>query len=149
MTNKKKVNITIDEDIWELAKTKLPTSRSQFIENQIRLALQNESDEAKLIKEISQLQDEINVKQARLCQLREQKRQQNTNTKDNIKIKEILTRFHKARGFVAENQLRQLSKTQDIDYDIIYNLAVSMNIPIRTYYEPEHETRKRNGGSLK
>lgn len=145
---KKTVTFTIDDNLWELAKNKLPTSRSQFIENQIRLAVEKESDEAKLIHEISKLQDEINVKQSQLCQIREQKRLQQT-TEIPIQIKETLTRFHKARGFVAENQLKQLSRTQDVDYDIIYNEAIRLGLEIRAYYEPEHETRKRNGGGLK
>lgn len=37
--------ITIDPNIWELAKDKLPTSRSQFIENQLKLFLDIEDPE--------------------------------------------------------------------------------------------------------
>ena len=35
--SKKSVTITVDENIWELAKDKLPVSRSEFFENQLKM----------------------------------------------------------------------------------------------------------------
>lgn len=145
MTKTKTVAITIDPNTWAMAKEKIPGGRSKFIQKQLEIAIGlEESEEAKLQKEIVELQEEINVRQARLCQIREEKRKQANMEMDFTEVEKILRRFEAARGFVAENQLRQLSARQDIDYDILYNLAAKMGIEIKRYYEPPHEGRMKN-----
>ena len=59
--SKKSVTITVDENIWELAKDKLPCSRSEFFENQLRLFLNVEDPEAKIVEKITKKENEINV----------------------------------------------------------------------------------------
>ena len=49
---KKSVTLTIDSMIWEQAKEKLPQSRSEFVEEQLRKAigLSDDKKEAKICK---------------------------------------------------------------------------------------------------
>ena len=74
MSKKKSVTLTIDETLWELAKDKLPISRSEFLETQLQHYLNVDDPEQKLIEKISSTKSELNALEEKLCNLRKQKK---------------------------------------------------------------------------
>ena len=112
--SKKSVTITVDENIWELAKDKLPCSRSEFFENQLRLYLDIEDPEAKIVEKISKKENDINVLKDKLCTIRREKqlRLEASNVFENAMV--TINRLHDRLGCVGRNQIRNIARVNDV-----------------------------------
>lgn len=111
---KKSVTLTVDENIWELAKDKLPVSRSEFFENQLRLFLNVEDPEAKIVEKITKKENEINVLKDKLCHIRREKqlKLESANVFDEAMV--TINRLHDALGCVGRNQIRNVARRCDV-----------------------------------
>lgn len=135
---KKTVAIRIDPDLWEMSKEALPVCRSEFIEKQLRKYLElEESEESILEKEIRRLekekdkiQDEINVMEARRCEILKKKQKEAQKKEELSSVKETLERFKEARGYASKKQLKTLAKHQDVSYDVLEKLCDEMDLKI-------------------
>ena len=98
--------------IWEQAKEKLPQSRSEFVEEQLRKAIGLSDDkETELRKKIAIHQDEINVLESQLCKIREERLKNEKQDNDEYgNAMDTVYRIHERLGFVGKNQLKNISK---------------------------------------
>ena len=112
--SKKSVTITVDENIWELAKDQLPCSRSEFFENQLKLYLDIDDPEAKIVEKISKKENEINALKDKLCNIRREKqlRLKQTNVFDDAMV--TINRLHENLGCVGRNQIRNVARRCDV-----------------------------------
>lgn len=139
MSKKKSVTLTIDETLWELAKDKLPISRSEFLETQLQHYLNVDDPEQKLIEKISSTKSELNALEEKLCNLRKQKKLElkNSSLFDDAMIP--IMRLHSNLGFVAKNQIRNIAHNFDVPFDGLLNHCKSEGLRIENYYElPKH-----------
>lgn len=149
MSSKKKVTITIDPIIWEVAKEKLPCGRSEFIEDQLRKGIGFADDkETKLRKEIGKRQEEINVLESQLCKIREEKLKKTETRKDLTQITSTLERIKEKSGVIGKNQIRNLSKHQDIEYGVLVDLCNNIDLKIVENFEPPREGGMKSGRGL-
>lgn len=146
---KKNVTLTIDSHLWELSKNKLDCSRSEFFEEQLKKAIGLADDEETLLrKKIVEHQNEINVLESKLCKIREQKMKKSEEELDISNINEILQRIKQNIGIIGENQLKHISKANNIPLPIIIDLATKMDIEIRKNFEVPHEGNMKTGIKL-
>ena len=133
--SKKSVTITVDENIWELARDKLPCSRSEFIENQLRLYLDIDDPEAKIVEKISKKENEINVLKDKLCNIRKEKqlRMESSNVFDDAMI--TLNRLHKNLGCVGRNQIRSVAKRCDVPSNELEKYVISQGLSVVNFME--------------
>ena len=69
---KKTVSFCVDEEIWELAKVKLDQPRGEFLEDQLKYAIELADDkESVILKKIVEKHEELSVLESQLCSLRE------------------------------------------------------------------------------
>jgi len=117
MANKIRVNLTVDPNLWQLAKDKLPCSRSEFFENQLKMFLGIEDDESEIIKDIQTKENEINALRDKLCHVRKSKQLKLESNKSMEKAMASLNRMHKKYGKIGENQIRNLAHVHKVDFD--------------------------------
>ena len=136
MSKKKSVSLTIDETLWELAKDKLPISRSEFLETQLRRALEVDDPEDKLLEKIRKTKSELNVLEEKLCNLRHQKKLElkNSSLFDDAMVP--VMRVHENRSFVAKNQIRNIAHQFDVPFDGLLKHCKSEGLVIENYYAP-------------
>ena len=132
---KKTVTISVDENLWELAKDKLPCSRSEFFENQIKLYLDIDDPESKIVEKISKKENEINVLKDKLCEIRKEKqlRLEVTNVFDDAMI--TINRIHDNLGCVGRNQIRNIAHRYDIPAKDLENHIVSLGLTVVNFME--------------
>lgn len=133
---KKSVTLTIDSMIWEQAKEKLPQGRSEFVEEQLRKAIGLSDDkETELRKKIAKHQDEINVLESQLCKIREErlKNEKQNNEYDNAM--DTVYRIHERLGFVGKNQLKNISKQQQVPFDVLVGCVINEGLNLVNYAE--------------
>ena len=133
--SKKTVTITVDENIWELAKDKLPCSRSEFFENQLKLYLDIDDPETKIVEKISKKESEINVLKDKLCNIRREKqlRLESANVFDDAMV--TLNRLHDRLGCVGRNQIRSVAKRCDVPANELETHAVECGLIVVNFME--------------
>ena len=117
MANKIRVNLTVDPNLWQLAKDKLPCSRSEFFENQLKLFLGIEDSESEILKDIKTRDNEINALKDKLCHIRKEKQLKLESNKSMEKAMVILNRMHERLGMIGENQIRNIAHVHKVDFD--------------------------------
>lgn len=133
--SKKSVTLTVDENIWELAKDKLPCSRSEFFENQLRLFLNVEDPESKIVEKITKKENEINVLKDKLCHIRrgKQLRLESANVFDKAMIS--INRIHDRFGCVGQNQIRNIARVNDVPANELEKHIVSEGLTVVNFLE--------------
>ena len=134
---KKSVTLTIDSIIWEQAKEKLPQSRSEFVEEQLRKAIGLSDDkETELRKKIAKHQDEINVLESQLCKIREERLKNEKQDNDEYgNAMDTVYRIHERLGFVGKNQLKNISKQQQVSFDVLVGCVINEGLNLVNYAE--------------
>ena len=132
---KKTVTITIDENIWELAKDKLPCSRSEFFENQVKLYLDIDDPEAKIVEKISKKENEINVLKDKLCTIRKEKqlRLEASNVFDEAMV--TINRLHDSHGCIGRNQIRNVARRCDVPANELEKHILSEGLTVVNFME--------------
>ena len=133
--SKKTVTITVDENIWELAKDKLPVSRSEFFENQLRLFLNVDDPEAKIVEKIAKKENEINVLKDKLCHIRREKqlKLESANVFDEAMV--TINRLHDALGCVGRNQIRNVARRCDVPANELEKHILSEGLTVVNFME--------------
>lgn len=133
-SNKKTVAFNCDKDIWDLAKDKLPVSRSQFIENQLKMAIGLEDEETEIVKQINKKQREINVLKDRLCTVREIKhKEKKLINKESTSLDiafNVVERIDQRLGYIGINKIGQIAKQFEVDKEELRDLCVAGGIDI-------------------
>lgn len=134
-TNKKKVSISIDPDIWEDAKIKLGNC-SQFIESQLEMYLGNDlSEEREVLKLIEEKNAELSVLEGKLCKLREAR----LSKVDDMNIFEApmvsIRRIHGNLGHVGKNQIKRFANQNDVPYDALLEHVINEGLRVVNFAE--------------
>ena len=118
MSEKIRVNITVDKAVWDMLGTKISCSKSQFVENCAREYLYGkDSNKDKLLKEIEELEQQICIRRAKLDNLeaeekierKEQEIKKETNTALNTAL-EAMFRFQNRFHHVGRDKIREIAQ---------------------------------------
>lgn len=114
-SNKTKVTVTLDTDLVDLAKITYPNFSGRL--NQLlSIDLHAENEESKLMKEIALLQDELEIKEDKLCDLRKKRA---TVEGDASTIKEVLVwarGIYERKGVLGLNMLERECKKKKVSF---------------------------------
>lgn len=114
-SNKTKVTITLDTDLVDLAKITYPNFSGRL--NQLlSIDLHAENEESKLMKEIALLQDELEIKEDKLCDLRKKR---STVEGEASTIKEVLVwarGIYERKGVLGLNMLERECKKKKVSF---------------------------------
>lgn len=134
-SNKKKVSISIDPDIWEDAKIKLGNC-SNFIESQLEMYLSNDlSEEREVLKLIEEKNAELSVLEGKLCKLREAR----LSKVDEMNIFEApmvsINRIHGNLGYIGKNQIKRFASRNEVPYDALLDHVVNEGLNVVNFAE--------------
>ena len=138
MKSKKKVSISIDPDVWDEAKAKLP-NRSEFIQTQIELYLGNDlSEEREILRLIEEKNAELSVLEGKLCKLREARLSRVVELDIFEAPMKSLSRLHSNLGMVGKNQIKTFAKKNDVPYDALLEHVMGEGFNVVNYAEVGH-----------
>lgn len=134
-SNKKKVSISIDPDIWEDAKIKLGNC-SNFIESQLEMYLSNDlSEEREVLKLIEEKNAELSVLEGKLCKLREAR----LSKVDEMNIFEApmisINRIHGNLGHIGKNQIKRFASRNEVPYDALLDHVINDGLNVVNFAE--------------
>ena len=121
MTNKTKVTVTLDTDLVDLARITYPNFSGRL--NQLlSIDLHAENEESKLMKEIALLQDELEIKEAKLCDLRK-KRFTLEGEASTIKGVLVWARgVYERKGVIGLNMLERECKKKKVSFSKVKDI---------------------------
>ena len=135
MANKVNATITVDKNVWNLAKSKLSCSRSEFIEKQLKMALDIDDPESELLEKIKSRQNEINVLKDKLCNLRRIKKLESKDHKFLNKALTSLKRLHDKLGMIGLNQIDNIARFNKVSANELETLCKNNGFNIVNYCE--------------
>lgn len=134
MSDRIAVTVMLDPDVWRASKNKLSVTRSDFINEQLCIAIDAADDEETVLRnEIIDLQNEINVKESRLCKLRAERLE---NERKECMFDEVMVtvdRIIDRNGFIGKDQLRNISKQRDVAYNSLLNHVLDLGYDVQNY----------------
>lgn len=134
MSDRIAVTVMVDPDVWRASKNKLSVTRSDFINEQLCIAIDAADDEETVLRnEIIDLQNEINVKESRLCKLRAERLE---NEQKECMFDEVMVtvdRIIDRNGFIGKDQLRNISKQRDVAYNSLLNHVLDLGYDVQNY----------------
>lgn len=141
MANKIRVNLTVDPNLWQLAKDKLPCSRSEFFENQLKLFLGIEDNESEILKDIKLRENEINALKDKLCHIRKEKQLELESNRSMEKAMVSLNRIHERLGMIGVNQIRNMSHVHKVEFEDLKKECENNCMNIVEFAEvPKHDS---------
>lgn len=134
MSRKHTVSFTCDKNIWDLAGNKLHTSRSEFLETQLKMAIGLKDEETEIVKKINKKQSEINVLKDRLCTIRENKKQEKLIVNNGVESLDlafkVAERTHERLKHIGMNRIELIAKQFEVEKDDLRDLCVERGFEI-------------------
>lgn len=127
--------ITIDNNKWEALGIQINGSKSAWIEHQIDILLNIDDEESKLLKNISEYENKLNIAKDKLCLIRKQKKMRLESEEILEKAMISINRIHNKQGMVGRNQIRHIARRHNIPAEKIENHCKELNLKIENYEE--------------
>lgn len=138
MRNKKRINTTFDNTLWELLQIQYGSRRVEVLEDMTRSLLFGEKTIEDREREIKEREEELRVMKE---ELKEMKRVRDLNDSNQALINKtmaIIRRIINNQGFViGENQIKGVADMQGISFHILKKETQKIeNVQIVLAYEP-------------
>ena len=118
-----------------MARDKLDMSISEYCENQLRAFLGEEDQLSKLLRKEAKLQSELDVVQAKICQLRDRNRKKSKQKKVFDEAMIPINRIHERLGYVGRNQIRKIAHQNDIPPQQLIEHCEELKLNLKNFAE--------------
>lgn len=146
--NKVTVSITVDKDIWEIAKYKLPCNRSRYLESCLIKAVYSDNEIDVLEKEIVNEEKELLAKKEKLNKLKEF-REANSSNKDKIdKAMNIVYSIVNKHKCISEAQIIHISNSNFLNTEVLTDIIKNKGIKITKFTAEEKEINIKKSKSI-
>ena len=113
---KDKLTLSVDGVLIEMAKQRLSTSISQFLENQLRTYFSTGDDVQEILDENQELNNKLNANNERLAQIRKKEAMEAEFNKPLEKAMASLNRMHERLGKIGENQISYIAGSNKLEF---------------------------------
>ena len=148
MSHKIKRCISVDENVWELAKIKISEPLSCYIQKQLEIACDLSDDKLIIEKELYEKEQECIALRSQLVKLEEEeklKKEANYNLDNCIPA---ITRIHNKEEVIGENQICRIANTHNVKCDELVKYCKLKGFNVVPLFEFNKDTNKRNGSGL-
>lgn len=146
--NKITVAFTVDKDIWEVAKYKLPCSRSRYLESCLIKAVYSDNEIDILEKEIASAEAELIAKKEKLNKLIEFTEANSSNEQAINKAMITVHNIVNAHDSISEAQIIHISKSNFLNPEVLTEIIKKEGIRITEFTAEEKETTVKKSKSI-
>lgn len=146
--NKITVTFTVDKDIWEVSKYRLPCSRSKYLEDCLRRAIYSDNEIEKLEKEIASERSELIAKEEKLQKLKEFRANNSSNEKAIKKAMVTVYNIVGSHDSISKAQIIHIAKSNFLEPDVLTDVIKKADIRITEYTADEKETTVKKSKSI-
>ena len=146
--NKITVAFTVDKDIWEIAKYRLPCSRSRYLESCLIKAIYSDNEIDLLEKQIAKEKKELIAKEEKLKKLKEFREANSSNEQAINKAMITVHNIVNAHDSISEAQIIHIAKSNFLNHEVLTNVIEKEEIKITEYTAEEKETTVKKSKTI-
>lgn len=142
-------NISIDEDVWELAKSKISEPLSCYIQKQLEIACRLDNQKAEIEKELHEKEQEVIALRSQLCKLEKEdklKRESKANFDDCMPP---ILRIHNKFDVIGENQINNIAQAHDVNGKDLIKFCKLKGLNVVELFDFARDSKKKNGGCIR
>ena len=146
--NKITVTFTVDKDIWEVSKYRLPCSRSKYLEGCLIKAIYSDNEIDILEKQIAEDKKELIAKEEKLKKLKEFTE---ANSSNEQAIKKAMITVHNIvsnRDSISKAQIIHISKSNFLNPDVLTEIIKKEGISITEFTIEEEQTTVKKSKTI-
>ena len=147
-SNKITVTFTVDKDIWEVAKYKLPCSRSRYLESCLIKAVYSENEIDILEKQIAKEKKELIAKEEKLKKLKEFTEANSSNEQAINKAMITVHNIVNAHDSISEAQIIHIAKSNFLNPEVLTEIIKKEGIKITEFTAEETETSVKKSKTI-
>jgi len=140
--------ISIDENVWELAKIKISEPLSCYIQKQLEIACDLSDDKLVLEKELYEKEQECIALRSQLVKLEKEEKLKREANYNLDKCIPTITRIHDKCDVIGENQICKIANAHEVKCKDLIKYCKVKGFNIVPLFEFNKDTRKSNGSGL-
>lgn len=146
---KERHNISIDSEVWELAKHKISEPLSCFIQRQLEIACKLDNKKAEIEKELHEKEQEVIALRTQLCKIEKEERLLRESKVGYDECMVTISRIHGVYGRVGKNQISNIASNHGIKPNDLINYCKSQGLNVVELLEfSKFGKHGSNGGRL-
>ena len=142
------VTFVVNRDIWEIAKYKLPCTRSKYLEDCLRRAIYSKNEIQQLEKEIESEKAIIIAKEEKLKRLKEFTQENSSNIDSINEAMKTVFKIVFAHDSISKAQIIHIARSNFIEPDVLTEHIKKQDIKITEYTSDEKETTVKKSKSI-
>ena len=142
-------NISVDRDVWELAKIKISEPLSCYIQKQLEIACNLSDDKLEIERSLYEKEQEIIALRSQLIKIEREEQLKREANYDMDRCVPTLTRIHEKCGVIGENQICMVARAHEVDCDDLINFCKVKGFNIVPLFEFDKEGSVGNGSGLR
>lgn len=108
-------NISIDKEVWELAKTKISEPLSCYIQKQLEIACKLDNNKVEIEKELYEKEQEVIALRSQLCKIQKEEKLKQESKSNLEDCMPTILRMHGVHDVIGENQITNIAHAQEVD----------------------------------
>lgn len=141
-------NISIDENVWELAKVKISEPLSCFIQKQLEIACNLADDKLEIEKALYEKEQEVTALRGQLWKLEQEEKLRKESNYNLEKCMPTLLRIHSVNDVIGENQICKVATAHEINCDDLIKYCELKGLNVVPLFDFNKDTNKLNGGRM-
>ena len=142
-------NISIDKDVWELAKSKISEPLSCYIQKQLEIACRLDNKKAAIEKELYEKEQEVIALRSQLCKLEKEEKLKREADSDLEVCMPTILRIHSKYDVIGENQIGNVARANSVEPDDLIKFCKFKGLNVVELFEFNHVSKKSNGGCIR
>ena len=130
-------NITLDEELVELAEINLTIPLSTFLNNVLIEHFKTSDELEEVKKEIRHHEASLSVLRPKECRLEQQKMIEINNRNLYSSVHETLVNMQEANGCIGKNQIRGLARIKELNFEGLLKYCEDEGFKVVDYFNPE------------
>lgn len=130
-------NITLDEELVELAELNLTIPLSTFLNNVLIEHFKTSDELEEVKKEIRHHEASLSVLRPKECRLEQQKMIEINNRNLYSSVHETLVNMQEANGKIGKNQIRGLARIKESNFEGLLKYCEDEGFKVVDYFNPE------------
>lgn len=142
-------NISIDEDVWNLAKSKISEPLSCYIQKQLEIACRLDNQKAEIEKELYEKEQEVTALRSQLCKLEKEERLKRESSANLEDCMPPILRIHERYDVIGENQIRNIANAHDVNDKDLIKYCNLKGLNVVELFDFAREGKMKNGGTIR
>ena len=142
-------NITIDKDVWELAKIRISEPLSCYIQKQLEIACNLSDDKMVIERALYEKEQEIIALRSQLFKIEREEELKREANYDLELCMPTLVRIHEQSGVIGENQICNVANAHDVKCEDLIRFCELKGFNIVALFDFNRESNKSNGSGLR